>query len=191
MSIRGGGHGDPPVCGPHWPTEGVHWIPPNLCGGRWVGRKIDDAVKKAEDKARARDLQQATAQQAAARGEKVTAVDVDPLSGQQKVGAKALSLTANRQAKPGTGWSFARELPMREKRRESPGTSRMVRVRVTIEQNELEPLVAMVKWWGIFCVNFIKVSKHTWWLFFVLRYFIYLLIFWTAGDAAVVRYFLY
>ena len=103
-------------------------------------------MKKAEDKARARDLQQATAQQAAARGEKVTAVDVDPWSGQQKVEAKALSLTANRQAKPGTGQSFARELPMREKRQASPGTSRMVRVRVTIEQNELEPLVAIVKW---------------------------------------------
>ncbi len=50
-----------------------------------LAEKIDDGVKKAEDKARARDLQQATAQQAAARGEKVTAVDVDPWSGQPKV----------------------------------------------------------------------------------------------------------
>jgi hypothetical protein len=50
--------------------------------------KIDDVVKKAEDKARVRDLQQATAQQAAAGGDKVTAVDVDPWSGQQKLGRK-------------------------------------------------------------------------------------------------------
>ena len=107
---------------------------------------MDDAVKKAEDKARVRDLQQTMAQQAAAWEEKVTAVDVDPWTGPQKVGAKPLfSLTADRRAKPGTGQSFAQELSMREKRRASPGTSMMVRVRVTIEQNELEPLVAMVK----------------------------------------------
>ena len=78
---------------------------------------MDDAVKKAEDKARARDLQQATAQQAAAREEKVTAVDVDPWTGPQKVGAKTLfSLTEHRQAKPGTGRSIDWELPRREKR---------------------------------------------------------------------------
>jgi hypothetical protein len=94
-------------------------------------QKKIDVVKKAEDKARARDLQQATAQQSATWGEKVTAVGVDPWSGQRKVGVKALPLTANRQAKPGTGRSFARELPMREKRRSSHGTSRIVRVRVT------------------------------------------------------------
>ena len=60
-------------------------------------------MKKAEDKARARDLQQATAQQAAAWGGKVTAVDVDPRTGPRKVKAKPLvSLTEHRQAKPGT-----------------------------------------------------------------------------------------
>ena len=57
-----------------------------------LAKKIDDAVKKAEDKARARDLQQATAQQAAAWGEKVTAVDVDPWTGPRKVKAKPLFL---------------------------------------------------------------------------------------------------
>ncbi len=76
---------------------------------------MDDAVKKAEDKARARDLQQATAQQAAAREEKVTAVDVDPWTGPRKVGTKPLfSLTEHRHAKPGTGQSIAWELPMRK-----------------------------------------------------------------------------
>ena len=79
-------------------------------------QKIDDAVKKAEDKARERDLQQARAQQATAREEKVTAVDVVPWTGPQKVGPQDVSLTANRRAKPGTGRSFAWELPMREKR---------------------------------------------------------------------------
>ena len=79
-------------------------------------QKIDDVVKKAEDKASVRDLQQATAQQAAAREEKVTAVDVVPWTGPQKVVPQYVSLTANRRAKPGTGRSFARELPMREKR---------------------------------------------------------------------------
>ena len=104
-------------------------------------------MKKAEDKAMARDLQQATAQQAAARGEKVTAVDVDPWTGPRKVKAKPhFSLTEHRRAKLGTRRSIAWELPMREKRQASPGSSRMVRVRVTIEQNELELLVAMVKW---------------------------------------------
>ena len=74
-------------------------------------------MKKAEDKARVRDLQQATAQQAAARGEKVTAVDVDPWTGPRKVKAKPLfSLTEHRQAKPGTGRSIDWELPRREKR---------------------------------------------------------------------------
>ena len=36
-----------------------------------LAEKLDDTVKKAKDKARARDLQQAMAQQAAAREEKV------------------------------------------------------------------------------------------------------------------------
>ena len=49
-------------------------------------QKIDDVVKKAEDKASVRDLQQATAQQAAAREEKVTAVDVVPWTFPRKVG---------------------------------------------------------------------------------------------------------
>ena len=63
------------------------------------------------------------AQQAAAQEEEVTVddknsiIDVVPLTGPQKVGAKTLfSLTEHRQAKPGTGRSIDWELPRREKR---------------------------------------------------------------------------
>ena len=79
------------------------------------------------------------AQQAAAQEEEVTVddknsiIDVVPLTGPQKVGPQFLSLTANRQAKTGTGGLFGRELPMRKKRRASPRTGRMVKVRVTIQ----------------------------------------------------------
>jgi hypothetical protein len=65
-AIRGGEQGGLPVCRPRQPTEGVHGIPPYLCASRWVGKKMDDAVKKAKDKTRVRDLQQAATQQATA-----------------------------------------------------------------------------------------------------------------------------
>ena len=84
---RGFGQGGLHVCGPHQPTEGVHGIPPYLCASCWVGKKMDDVVKKAKDKARARDLHQAMAQQATAQKEEVTVdegtsvVDVVPLTG--------------------------------------------------------------------------------------------------------------